>query len=78
MLSRLVKSLKSYLNKMLTINKNFKKDIKILQEYNQLHHRLMDQRIQDIALEMGLTSDQDNEILWDHIYNETTFNVNYK
>lgn len=56
----------------LLINKKFKEDIKILQILNKHYHHSMNKQIDRISSEIGLTSERDREILWDHIYNENS------
>ena len=63
---------------MITIDPKFKKDIELIRDFNKARDEMIDYYIQKIGERAGLNTAEEHEILWDHIMNESEWNVEYK
>lgn len=63
---------------MITIDPKFKKDIELIRDFNKARDEMIDYYIQKIGERAGLNTTEEHEILWDHIMNESEWNVKYK
>lgn len=63
---------------MIDIDSKFKKDVETIRAANKAHDAMIDYFINKLGERIGLKTEQEYEILWDHILNETTWSVNYK
>lgn len=63
---------------MIILDPAFKKDVQTLRTANKAHNDMMDYFIKKLGERAGLKTEEDHEILWDHILNETDWSVQYK
>jgi hypothetical protein len=63
---------------MITIDPKFKKDIKLIQEFNKTQDEIVDFYIQKLGERIGLKTPEEHETLWDHIMNGSDWTVEYK
>lgn len=62
---------------MIKIDPKFKKEIKLLRNSIQAHRDITDHLVQELGKRVGLNTPEEHEILWDHIYNGSDWNVKY-
>lgn len=63
---------------MITIDPKFKKDIQRIRQAHKSHNDMIDYFIQKIGERAGLKTVEEQEVLWDHVLNETSWTVEYK
>lgn len=63
---------------MITLDTKFKKDVQTIRAANRAHNDMIDYFIKKIGERAGLKTEEEHEILWDHILNETDWSVLYK
>jgi hypothetical protein len=63
---------------MINIDPKFKKDVETIRAANKAHDAMIDYFINKLGERIGLKTNQEYEILWDHILNESNWNVSYK
>ena len=59
----------------LKINKKYQKEINKLRTIINNHHEKEDKLFNALVKKMKIKTREDNEILWDHIYNNTQWTV---
>ena len=63
---------------MITLDPKYKQDVQTIREANKAHHDMIDYFIKKLGERVGLKTEEEHEILWDHILNETDWSVQYK
>lgn len=63
---------------MITIDPKFKKDIQRIRDAHKAHNEMIDYFINVIGERSGLKTAEEQEVLWDHVLNETNWTVQYK
>jgi len=63
---------------MITIDPKFKKDIQRIRDAQKAHNDMIDYFIQNLGERAGLKTAEEQEVLWDHVLNESTWTVEYK
>ena len=64
--------------KVLTINTKYSQRIENIRNFKEASDALLDDLIDELGSEMNLKTEIDNDILWDHVMNESDWNVEYK
>ena len=63
---------------MINIDPKFKKDVETIRAAKKAHDEMIDYFINKLGERIGLKTEQEYEILWDHILNDSDWSVLYK
>ena len=62
----------------LTIDIKYSQRIENIRKFKEASDALLDDLIDELGSEMNLKTEIENDILWDHVMNESDWNVEYK
>lgn len=61
--------------KKLKIEKRHMPDIELVRRLVEYNNTYQDMLVERIAKDMGITSSQEKELLWDHVYNGSDWTI---
>ncbi len=63
---------------MITLDPKYKQDVQTIREAHKAHNDMIDYFIKKIGERAGFKTEEEHEILWDHILNDADWSVQYK